>query len=143
MVQNADKGPGADLWNSAIRRVIHLLPLDQEKRSPDLADRLADLAIATGDSFDEAARLIKVFMMPVSRRDFGSVAYKITKSDLPERFPITVLDLLAAIIQTGGDPPYLHTEASRLLQRVRATAPESAETPGYRRLANSGWFDLG
>jgi hypothetical protein len=142
MVLNVNGARTVEFWNRGIKRVLQLLPLEKEKRSPDLADRLVDLAIAAGAVFEEASELILFFLMPISGNDFGSVMYRIAKTDLPERFPASVMKILAEIICPGGTAPFMTTDAVRLLQRARAACPEVAQDPAYRKLASSGWFEL-
>jgi hypothetical protein len=142
IVRNVNASRTVEVWNRGIKRVLQLLPLEKEKRSPDLADRLVDFTIAAGPVFEEASELILFFLMPISGNDFGSVMYRIAKTDLPERFPASVVKILAEIICPGGTTPFMTPDAARLLQRARAASPQVIQQPAYRRLASSGWFEL-
>jgi hypothetical protein len=47
------------------------------------------------------------------------------------------------VIPASGDHPFMGAKAIDLLKRIRATKPELDESREYRRIASSGWFELG
>jgi hypothetical protein len=47
------------------------------------------------------------------------------------------------VIPFSGDHQFMGAKAVDLLKRIRATRPELDESQEYRRIANSGWFELG
>ena len=142
VVQGTDEAKRADLWSATIKRLIGR-PLDQDKRSPELTDRMVDLALALGDLFNEAAETIQFFLTPVSSRQFGSIVHRIAETGIPERHPLSVLKVMAAVMPATHDHPFMGAKAIDLLKRIRATKPELHESQEYRRVASSGWFELG
>jgi hypothetical protein len=142
VVKGTDEAKRADLWSATIKRLIGR-PLDQDKRSPELTDRMVDLALALGDLFNEAAATVQLFLTPVSSPGFGSVVHRIAETGIPERHPLSVLKVVAAVMPATHDHPFMGAKAIDLLKRICATKPELRESPEYRRVASSGWFELG
>jgi hypothetical protein len=50
---------------------------------------------------------------------------------------------VAAVVPATGDHPFMGAKAIDLLRRIRAMKPELHESREYRRIASSGWFELG
>ena len=112
-----------------------------DKRSPELADRLVDLSISARVVFKQVLLLIRFFFMPITARDFGSVTYRMAKTDLVERFPGDALALLEALISKDGRP-FMSSEAPRLLRRAMAADRNVVNESAYKRPASTGWFDV-
>jgi hypothetical protein len=116
-------------------RVIPFLrnvwPKQRALRVPEIAGRLAELALASGDLMPEVVAVILPRLVPVRGGSLHTVALDSDKPDFPaRRHPRAMLDLLEAILPE--DPqgwPYKFEKVLEILE-------QAPETSGDPRLAD-------
>lgn len=106
-------------------------PSDLACRSPQIADAMARLAIAAGDAFPEALRLVGSWLMPLESADYPT--HLLAKSGLTVKFPGEALKLLGKIINV--DAFWAPSELRDCLTSIaRATPSLKKSTASFRRL---------
>ncbi|WP_028223222.1 SIR2 family protein [Paraburkholderia oxyphila] len=114
----------ARAWEILIRPVLRdVWPTERRFRSASLTRELIALSVTAEKAFPVALNDIAHLLVPVERGGHG--LYMMIQSDIPENYPLQVLDLLWAVLysSSGGDgTPSL--ELGKILDRISAAAPE-------------------
>ena len=88
-----DNVGGHEAWNSiGIPFFERVWPRERAFLDASLTPHLIDLAIATGDGFPVVLGVLQPYFSPCDG-EYGSL-YSISKSEVPEQFPVETLDLL-------------------------------------------------
>ncbi|MDH6170776.1 hypothetical protein M2282_005954 [Variovorax boronicumulans] len=106
-------------------------PKANELVSPLIADPLARLAIAAGEEFPDALRLIRPWL--VSLRNADHCVRTLAGASLCRPYPETALELLSAIV---SDQPFLPQELGNCLSEIGVAMPKLKSDPRYIRLAD-------
>ncbi len=126
-----DKG---SRWRAVIGPVFQAIwPLDVELQTSASTFKLAQLLMATGDAFPEAADAIIPFIRPEDLHSHTSV-FSIAEGPegLYASAPGKVLDLLAAVVGEAS-PGSVHS-LDKALNRIRAQEPSLADTRKFQKL---------
>ena len=102
-------------------------PNARDKRSAAISQSLARVCIAARDAFREALHLLRPWLQPV-RHEYRLVEV-LHKSDLCEKFPQEVLDLLDRVIPTKASWP--SDELRDCLRAVRENEPSLSKDPKF------------
>jgi hypothetical protein len=120
-------------WQNIVGPVFESIwPLDAELQSPSSTFKLAQILLASGGAFPQAAEVIIPFIRPEDPRQHSSI-YSLSKASdvMYVSSPEKVLDLVAAIV---GDAPIRSVYGLKVLDRIREHAPHLANTRKFQRL---------
>jgi hypothetical protein len=124
-------------WRTIVGPVFQAIwPLDVELQTSATTYKLAQILMATGDAFTEAADAIIPFIRPDDRRAHSTV---FSIAEAPEYLfvlsPSKMLDLVAAVV--GDAPPGSVYALGKALDRIRAIDPKLANTRKFQKLIES------
>jgi hypothetical protein len=123
-------------WRNVVAPVFQSIwPLDVELQTASSTFKLVQILRACGNAFPEAADVIIPFIRPEDPRRHTSI-HSISEADdvLYSSSPEKMLDLLAAIV--GEAPVRSVYGLGKALDRLRARAPELADTKKFQKLMN-------
>jgi hypothetical protein len=115
--EEADPAASWRDWMGALFRAVW--PREAKYRDAALNRHFAEFAIAANDAFPEALELLRPYFMPRGAGRGGT--YSLTKSDLPDRFPGTCLDLVWILFGLGEKID--NYELPKLLDRLITAEP--------------------
>ena len=119
-----------DYWKNRIQPFWRQVwPKSQNLVSDSIANSLACLAIAARGEFAEALNEVLNWLQGLKRPHY--VIRKLHESDLINRFPNEVLQLLDAIID---DQSYVSPELMKCLEAINQTLPILCQDQRYRKL---------
>jgi hypothetical protein len=123
-------------WRNVVGPVFQSIwPLDVELQTAEATFKLVQILRASGRAFPEAADVIIPFIRPEDPRRHTSI-FSISEADdvIYSSSPEKMLDLLAAV---AGDASTRSVFGlSKALDRVRAHAPNLADTRKFQKLVN-------
>jgi hypothetical protein len=135
-MERAKPGDKLSTWHNVVGPVFQAIwPLDMELQAAASTFNLVQILRASGNAFPEAADAIIPFIRPEDPRGHTSV-YSISEADdvLYSSAPQKMLDLLAAVV---GDVPAKGIYGlSKVLDRIRAVAPQLADTRKFQKLVS-------
>jgi hypothetical protein len=125
------------LWRSIVGPVFQeIWPLDIELQSRAATFKLVQLLRATGCAFPEAADSIIPLIRPDEPRGHSTVFSISEASDaLYASAPAKMLDLLSAVV--GDAPPGSVYALGKALARIKAVAPQLADTRKFQKLSSA------
>lgn len=133
LLQNA--GDSSDeLWRTRVGPWIDKTwPPDAEKRTPEVSDALAQVAIATDTAFPEAVDQIHDFLVPAQDRVHAD--FVLLESRHIQEHPESVLKLLDKIVPEGyRNAPHGFHDLPEVLRKLRRAEPAVAESQIFQRL---------
>jgi hypothetical protein len=124
----------AERWRTIIGPVFQAIwPLDVELQSHASTFKLAQILMATGEAFPEAAEVIIPFIRPDDPRSQLTI---FSIAEAPKQLyalsPSKMIDLVAAVV--GEASPGSVFALSKALSRIRALEPSLANTRKFQRL---------
>ena len=124
-------------WRTVVGPVFQAIwPLDIELQTSATTYKLAQILMATGDAFPEAADVIIPFIRPDEKRAHSTVfSIAEASAELYESSPGRMLDLVAAVV--GDASPGSVYALAKALDRIRAVNPKLANTRKFKKLIES------
>jgi hypothetical protein len=105
-------------------------PMDLERKSLQIADGMARLALASGNAFPEALEVVQYWLMPLESGDYP--VHLLHESNLSKLFPREALKLLNAIVDVNA--PWVPSDLRSCLDAIVGTKPALKSDPRYRAL---------
>jgi hypothetical protein len=125
----------ASTWPTVRRVLREVWPQEAALQTEGTASRLIDIALALGEHFPDAVRVMRSLLRPVTSLDL--VVHRLAGADdeeklsLGRRFPQAALNLLEVAV-TPGQPVY---NLASLLNLLADAAPHLRQTSAWRRLS--------
>lgn len=117
-------------WKNRVRPLWQKVwPKSRDLATPGVAESLARLSIAAGDSFPEALDAVSAWLQPVAHPFY--VVHVLLKSGLGGRFPIEALRLLSVVV---SEQILDAKELRKCLDQITSADVSVLEHAAYRRL---------
>jgi hypothetical protein len=107
----------------------NIWPKSVEITSPSIAEKLARLAIASGNEFPAALAIVRGWLQPLDYLDL--VVHSLRETNLCERFSEDALELLSLIVD---DQPWPPSELGGCLDAIAKALPTATLDSRYQRL---------
>ena len=121
----------ATYWNNTIEPIINnYWPKDLHMQDKYTSRELSLLIIETKDSFSKAFRAISGILKPSD--DISYISHNLEESELPEKYPETVLSLLNKVVSEKAEWGF--DEVRIVLDRVVKSKPDITSDPEYSQL---------
>jgi hypothetical protein len=124
-------------WRTVVGPVfLAIWPLDVELQTSATTYKLAQILMATGDAFAEAADAIIPFIRPDEKRSYSTVfSIAEASAELYASSPSKMLDLVAAVVGNASSGSVY--ALGKALDRIRAVDPKLANTRKFQKLIES------
>lgn len=110
-------------------------PKRQNLRHPDVARKLARMAVASGEEFPRALQVVREFLVPLP--DPFGLEEEVKESKQIAQFPVDVLELLSLVVPSTIDPTWAWQELRTLVGRIVAVRPELRDDQRFQRLGET------
>ena len=117
-------------WRNRVRPLLQdVWPRFRDRRTKDIAEAFAYLAIAAGEEFPNALAEVRGWLIPIER--VYGVVRRIEESGLCGRFPSEAVDLLFAVVDSGS---WGREEAASCLREASEASSNLRTDLRYRQL---------
>lgn len=119
------------LWRETIAPWIKKVwPLHPNAKSSSISEKMAWMAMESGDAFPDAVNLLKDFLVP---EKWFSALYHLEDTDLHERFPEAALTMIDCLV--GKETQTAGSTLPKLLHGIDTADPSLKNTKPYQRLS--------
>jgi len=122
----------AEYWsNRVVPYFRSVWPKTKGHISLSIAEAMARLCVATGDSFPEAVSILRFWLAPPEHPDY--VVHRLHLAGLDAKFPREALDFLDRVV---ADPPqWLPSDLQVCLEVISRSSPQLVDDSRYLRLS--------